>query len=78
VGREWEMSRPRGRRAIFKACKRCKALAPLDASVCQVCGSSDFSEEWSGMVIIIDPERSQIAKALGITKPGRYAIKIGA
>jgi len=77
VDREWEMSRPKARKTIFKACKNCKALAPQDTTVCPLCGSTDFSEEWSGMVIVIDPERSQIAKALGITKPGRYAIKIG-
>jgi DNA-directed RNA polymerase subunit E" len=71
------MSRPRGKKNIFKACKSCKALAPLDAQTCPVCGSNDFSEEWSGMVIVLDPERSQIARSLGITKPGRYAIKIG-
>lgn len=71
------MSKPQKRKGVFKACKRCKALAPLDAAVCSVCGSAEFSEEWSGMVIIIDPEGSQIAKSLGISKPGRYAIKIG-
>lgn len=71
------MSKPRGRKKVFKACKSCKALAPLEAQTCPVCGSSDFSEEWSGMIIILDPDRSQIARALGITKPGRYAVKIG-
>ncbi|GAY25008.1 DNA-binding protein [Desulfurococcaceae archaeon AG1] len=70
------MSKQR-KKGVFKACKKCKALAPLEATVCSICGSSEFSEEWSGMVIIIDPEGSQIAKSLGITKPGRYAIKIG-
>ena len=65
------------KKGVFKACKRCKALAPLNTTECSLCGSTDFSEEWSGMVVIIDPEGSQIARSLGITKPGRYAIKIG-
>lgn len=29
------------------------------------------------MVVIVDVEKSQLAKALGIEKPGRYALKLG-
>ncbi len=64
------------RSKIFKACRRCKALVERDAIECPICGSRDFTDEWEGMVIIIDPEKSEIAKALGISKPGRYAIKV--
>jgi len=60
----------------FKACRKCKALVNKEANICPICGSSDFTDEWEGMVIIIDPENSEIAKMLGITKPGRYAIKV--
>lgn len=61
----------------FKACIRCKALVRIEEEKCPVCGSTEFSEEWSGMVIIVDPNRSKIAKLLGIEKPGRYALKVG-
>ncbi|OYT37938.1 MAG: DNA-binding protein [Desulfurococcales archaeon ex4484_58] len=61
---------------VFKACRRCRALVSRDAIECPICGSRDFSDEWEGVVIIIDPERSEIAKMLGIEKPGRYAIKV--
>ncbi|RLG89160.1 MAG: DNA-binding protein [Thermoprotei archaeon] len=61
----------------FKACKNCRYLVPVHESRCPNCGSSDFVEEWSGMVIILSPERSKVAKALGITKPGRYALQLG-
>ncbi len=60
----------------FKACRKCKALVNKEVNICPICGSSDFTDEWEGMVIIIDPENSEIAKMLGITKPGRYAIKV--
>ena len=60
----------------FKACRKCKALVSKETNICPVCGSSDFTDEWEGMAIIIDPENSEIAKMLGITKPGRYAIKV--
>lgn len=69
------MSRP-GRRGYFKACRRCRALEPLDAQACSVCRSSDFTEEWSGLIIILDTG-SRVAKMLGIEKPGRYAVKLG-
>jgi len=61
----------------FKACVNCKALVRKEEEVCPICGSREFSEEWYGMVIVINPEKSKVAKLLGITKPGRYALKVG-
>jgi len=61
---------------VFKACRRCKALVDRNTEICPVCGSRDFSDEWEGVLIIIDPLRSDLAKMLGIEKPGRYAIKV--
>ncbi len=63
-------------RRPFKACRRCKALVPREAEQCPICGSKDFTMEWEGIVIILDVEKSQVARMLGITKPGRYAIKL--
>ncbi|KSW11328.1 DNA-binding protein [Pyrodictium occultum] len=70
------MSARRSRTPPFKACRRCKSLAPREATRCPVCGSTDLSEDWEGAIIVIDPENSLIAKKLGITRPGRYAIKV--
>ncbi len=61
---------------IFKACRRCRALVNRDTEICPICGSREFSDEWEGVVIIIDPERSELAKVLNIDKPGRYALKV--
>jgi DNA-directed RNA polymerase subunit E" len=61
----------------FKACIRCKALLPPDTQKCPICGSTEFTNEWSGMIIVIDPEKSDVAKLLGIKTPGRYALKVG-
>lgn len=61
---------------VFKACKRCRALVEREVAECPICGSRNFSDEWEGVVIVIDPEKSNIAKALGIVKAGRYAIKV--
>lgn len=43
---------------------------------CPVCGSKDFSDEWEGLIIVVNPEKSAIAKIMGISKPGRYAAKV--
>jgi len=64
----------RGR--IFKACRKCRALVDRETIECPVCGSKEFSDEWEGVVVIIDPERSGLAKLLNIDKPGKYAIKV--
>ncbi|OYT48971.1 MAG: DNA-binding protein [Desulfurococcales archaeon ex4484_42] len=61
----------------FKACTKCKYLVPHEVGKCPICGSESFTDEWSGMVIIIDVDKSEIAKMLDIKVPGRYAIKLG-
>lgn len=66
----------KGSRA-FKACLKCRALVKPDEEKCPVCGSSEFTYEWSGIVIIVDPQRSDVARILNIKMPGRYALKVG-
>lgn len=56
------------------ACRKCRALTTEKA--CPVCGSTDLSENWSGMVIIIDPERSEVAKVIGAKVSGKYALNV--
>ena len=57
-----------------KACRDCNRLVE-DETECPVCKSNDLSESWSGLVVIYDPEESEIADKLDITTPGRYAIR---
>ncbi len=56
------------------ACRKCRTLTT--EKVCPNCGSSELSNEWSGLVIVLNPERSQVAKTLTISKAGRYALKV--
>lgn len=56
------------------ACRKCRMLTTEKA--CPNDGSTELSNEWSGLIIIISVDRSQVAKTLGITKPGRYALKV--
>ncbi len=65
-----------GRRtARMLACKNCGALVDPGTTVCPVCGGTDFTDVWDGLIIIIDPD-SELAKEIGIEKPGIYAIKV--
>ncbi|MCD6323766.1 MAG: DNA-directed RNA polymerase, subunit E'' [Desulfurococcales archaeon] len=72
------MSARRSRKAPFKACTKCKALVPHEVTKCPICGNESFTENWSGVIIVLDPENSKIAKSLGIKKKGKYAIRLGA
>jgi len=65
------------KKPIFKACTKCKALVPYEVTKCPICGNESFTENWTGMIIILDPNKSRVAKLLGITKSGRYAVRLG-
>ncbi|MCG2863707.1 MAG: DNA-directed RNA polymerase, subunit E'' [Vulcanisaeta sp.] len=60
----------------YKACRNCKAVVPDEAEKCPVCGGTDFTKDWMGLVIILKPEESCIAKKLGINRAGMYAIEV--
>ena len=56
------------------ACRKCKSLA--SGKICPSCNSNDLSKDWSGLIIILEPEKSEVAKSLGILKSGRYALRV--
>jgi DNA-directed RNA polymerase subunit E" len=43
---------------------------------CPVCGSDKLTDRWSGLLYIVNPETSEVAKRIGIKMPGKYAAKI--
>ena len=57
----------------INACKSCHLLT--DKERCPNCADTTVNR-WTGYVIIRDPEHSQIAKKMNITKPGKYALKV--
>ena len=46
-----------------------------DHYTCPRCGG-ETSKEWQGMVAIADYTKSEIAKKMGITANGQYALKV--
>ena len=57
-----------------KACRDCKIF--VDGDVCPVCKGSTFSVNWQGRLAILDANKSIIAKKIGVTVKGEYAIKV--
>ncbi len=60
----------------LKACLNCKMLSDKKEKICPNCGSKNFSDEWSGMVVILNVNKSQLAALLNIKKEGIYAVKV--
>jgi DNA-directed RNA polymerase subunit E" len=59
---------------VEKSCRNCHLIS--EESVCPNCKSKEFSEDFTGLVIVVEPETSAISKVLNIKKKGRYAIRI--
>jgi DNA-directed RNA polymerase subunit E" len=57
-----------------KACANCHFLTK--ENVCPKCKSASLSDDYSGLVIVFDPESSAIAKAMNIKEKGRFALKV--
>ncbi|WP_292465442.1 transcription elongation factor subunit Spt4 [Methanolobus sp.] len=57
-----------------QVCRECHRI--LTSQTCPICGSSNLSSDWSGMVVIIDPERSEIAKKIDVKVADKYALKV--
>jgi DNA-directed RNA polymerase subunit E" len=57
-----------------KACKNCRFIS--NGPICPNCKSTNLSDDWSGLVVIMDPANSEVAKRMGINAPGRYALRV--
>lgn len=57
-----------------KACKKCKLF--VTGETCPICKGNQFSENWQGRIIILDPVKSIVAQKLDIKTKGEYAIKV--
>ena len=56
------------------ACRACRCGTV--AKVCPSCKSTDLSPDWNGIVLVVKPSESKIAQTLGISKDGKYALKV--
>ncbi len=58
---------------VKKVCKKC--LIVVQGSECPICKGNKFSTNWQGRVVIMDPNKSMIAKKVGINVKGEYALR---
>jgi len=57
-----------------KVCRKCMRLIVSDK--CEICESTDLAEEWFGLLVVVDPLKSVIAKRMNYTLADRYALKV--
>jgi len=55
-------------------CKSCKMF--YDESECPNCKNSQRATTWKGRINVLDSNKSDIAKKIGIPVKGEYAIKV--
>ena len=58
---------------VLKACTHCSLLREKEQfPECK----NPTSLNWSGLLIVTNPEESDVARELGITKAGEYALRV--
>ncbi len=57
-----------------KVCKKCRLF--VEGNECPLCKGNNFSASWQGRINIIDANKSEIAKKIGIVSKGEYALKV--
>jgi RNA polymerase subunit RPABC4/transcription elongation factor Spt4 len=56
-----------------KICKSCKLF--VEGSECPICKGNQFLTNWKGRIAVVDADKSEIGKKIGIKSKGEYAIK---
>lgn len=58
----------------LKASKETKILT--EGSTDPITGNANLTTSWKGKVVILNPEKSEIAQKMGFKVKGMYAIKV--
>jgi len=57
-----------------KACRDCKSI--YEGTKCPSCGSTEKVDNFKGRIAILNPEQSEIAKKLNLSKKGVFASRL--
>lgn len=60
---------------VDRACTNCKRIVE-SGSECPICKSNELTTNWRGLVVVYDPEGSEIAEKVGVSTPGKYAVQV--
>lgn len=58
-----------------KACRQCRKVIET-GDKCPMCAGNSFTTFWKGYVVIIDPDKSEIAKKMAISTIGKHALRL--
>ncbi len=58
-----------------KACKKC-GMVISHGDVCPVCGSKELTNKWGSYIIMLNADKSEIAKKLNISMNSTFAIDV--
>lgn len=56
-----------------KACKVCKRI--YEGEKCPSCESKESTESFKGRIVVLNPEKSEIAGKLKLKEKGNFALK---
>jgi DNA-directed RNA polymerase subunit E" len=56
-----------------RACKVCNRIH--EAEKCPSCDSKEFTEGFKGRIVLMNPEKSEIAQKLNFKEKGNFALK---
>jgi len=57
-----------------KACKICNIIYET-GDKCPKCGAKENTDNYKGRIVILNPEKSEIAEKINLKQKGNYAIK---
>lgn len=60
----------------MRACKSCRYITYQGDKTCPKCNGTELTEKFSGMVLVLDAEKSEIAKLVQLNAAGTYAIRL--
>lgn len=59
----------------MRACRNCRMIL-TDEKTCPGCQGTELTEKYSGQIIVLDSEKSEVAKVAGVNGPGKFAIRV--
>ena len=57
-----------------KACKLCNTIYEI-GDKCPKCGAKESTDTFKGRIVVMNPEKSEIAQKLNLKEKGNFAIK---
>ena len=58
----------------MRACRTCKNIS--EETICPICKGTEFSDDYSGLLVVLNAENSLLAEKLDTNQAGVYALKI--